>query len=87
MILILHMKHGDYPVYARNAFEQDLAYIHLFKLMDGHGFYNGDLDGDQIEWYKQAKKGDALTARTLLCYRSDRGYGHETIEELHPIEP
>ncbi len=86
MIITLQMKHGDYPVYARCDAERDKAYLHLFKLMDGYGFY-GNVDGDQVEWLQEARKGDTRSARWLLDYRADRGYDYETIETTYPLEP
>lgn len=86
MILILKMKHGDYPVYARDDAERDRAYLHLFNLQDGYGFYC-DLDGDEPDWYKEARKGDARAARWLLGLRSDIGHQYEEIEIIHPLEP
>lgn len=84
MILVLKMKHGDYPVYARDDAERDRAYLHLFKLQDGYGFYC-DLEGDEPDWYEAAKQGDAQAARWLLDLRSD--YEYEQIETIHPFEP
>ena len=84
MILILKMKHGDYPVYARNGAEHARAYLHLFNLMDGHGFY-GDLDGDEAVWCEEARQGDAKSARWLLDTRTDWEY--EQIREISPVTP
>lgn len=86
MILNLKAKHGDYPVYARDSVERDRAYLHLFNLMNGWGFYN-DLSDDLLTWYTAAKMNDARSARWLLDYRSDRGYEYETIETIHPVTP
>jgi hypothetical protein len=87
MILILKMKHGDYAVYARDEAEQDRAYLHLFNLMDGHGYYRCGLDGDQVDWYEKAAQGDAQAAKWLLDYRSDFYYEYEVIETTYPVEP
>jgi hypothetical protein len=87
MILILKMKHGDYPVYARDDAERDKAYLHLFKVMDDDGYYSCGLDGDEVEWYARAKQGDAQAARGLLGLRSDRGCEYERIEIVYPEEP
>ena len=84
MILVLKMKHGDYPVYARDDAERDKAYLHLFNLQDGYGFYC-DLDGDEPDWYEAAKQGDAQAARWLLDLRSD--YEYERIEIVYPEVP
>ncbi len=86
MILVLKAKHGDYPVYARDLAEADQAYLHLFTLMDTWGYYN-DLDDDQVDWCREARAGNARRARKLVCYRSDRAYEYEEIEELYPVEP
>lgn len=87
MILILETKYGSYPVYARDDAERDRAYLHLFNFMDGYNYYDGILDGDQVDWYKKAEQGDAQAARWLLSYRSDYFYEHERIEVVHPIVP
>ena len=84
MILILKMKHGDCPVYARNDAERDKAYLYLFNLMDGQGYY-WDLDGDEPDWYTKAKQGDTQAARWLLDLRSD--YEYERIEVIYPEVP
>ena len=86
MILTLRMKHNDYPVYARNDAERDRAYLHLFNLMDGYGYY-ADVDGDQVEWLQEARKGDARSARWLLDHRTACGYEYEMIETSYPMEP
>ncbi|MHC4188411.1 MAG: hypothetical protein ACYSUB_01880 [Planctomycetota bacterium] len=86
MILILKMKHGDYPVYARNEAEKGRAYLHLFNLMDRYGYYFS-LNGDQGDWYKKAKQNDAQAAQWLLEYRSYCQYEYERIEEIYPVEP
>ena len=86
MILILKMKHGDCPVYARGTDERDRAYLYLFNLMDGQGYYGG-LDGDEPDWYEKAKQGDAQAARWLLSLRSDTGHQYEEIEVVYPEVP
>ena len=87
MILVLKLKYGDFPVYARDDAERDRAYLLLFNLMKEHGCYNYDLDGDQIVWYEEAVQGNALSARWLLDVRSTHGYEYETIEEICPVTP
>jgi len=91
MILILKAKYGDYPVYARDDDECKRAYLHLFHLMDGWNYYcNLDPGGDQIDWYNDAKTGDAKAAERLLNLRSDLGkcrYEYETIETVYPVTP
>ena len=86
MILILKMKHGDYPVYARDDAERDRAYLLLFNLTDSHGYYY-DLDGDEPDWYAKAKQGDARAAQWLLSLRSEIGHQYEEIEIVYPEVP
>jgi len=87
MILNLKTKCGDYLVYARTDIEKDIAYLHLFRLMNSWGFYNETLDGDQSLWHASAFRGNARSAKYLLKYRSDNGYEYETIEEIYPVIP
>ena len=86
MIIVLQMKHGDYPVYARDDAERDRAYLHLFKLMDEDGYY-ANVTGDEPDWQEKARKGDARAARWLLDCRSDRGCEYETLEFIYPETP
>jgi hypothetical protein len=86
MILILKMKHGDYPVYARDDAERDRAYLLLFKVGDDNEYYC-DLDGDEPDWYEEAKQGNARAARWLLDLRSDRGCEYERIDVVYPEVP
>ncbi len=78
------MKHGDYSVCARDNAERDRAYLHLFRLMDGYGFY-ANVDGDESDWLKGARKGDARSARWLLDCRSS--YEYESLEFIYPKTP
>jgi len=86
-ILILKMKHGDYFVSAGTNDEEARAYLHLFRLMDKHGYYAGDLDSDQLAWRTAARKGDATAAKWLLNVRSDWGYEYEEIERVTAVKP
>jgi len=86
MIIILKMKHGDYPVYARDDAEKDRAWLHLFNLLDGHGYYTPDsLDGDEVAWCEEARQGNAQSAAWLLDCHSR--YEYEGIEIVYPLEP
>jgi hypothetical protein len=87
MILILKMKHGDYPVYARDDAERDRAYLRLFNVGDDNEYYSYDLDEDEAEWCAKARQGDARAARCLLGLRSDRGCEYERIEVICPEVP
>lgn len=84
MIIILKMKHGDYPVYARDDAERDRAYLHLFRLQDGYGFYD-HVEADEAVWRDEARQGNAESARWLLDCRSRCGY--EGIEIIQPLGP
>ena len=86
MIIVLKMKHGDYPVYARDDAERDRAYLHLFNLLDEYGYY-AEVDGDKLDWLERARKGNARAARWLLDCRSDCGARYQTIETVYPLEP
>ena len=84
MIIILKMKHGDYPVYARDDAERDRAHLHLFKLLDGYGFYD-HVEADEAVWRDEARQGNAKSAWWLLDCRST--YEYERIEIIYPEEP
>lgn len=83
-ILVWNEKHGDVLVYARTPKEEARAWLYLFKMMDGMGYY-GDLEGDEVDAYKRAKGGDAQGAKWLLGIRSD--YEYERVEEEYPVVP
>lgn len=84
-ILIWYGKHGNWMGFARTQEEADKAYLKLFKMLDEMGFYQDNLNGDCIDWYKQAKKGDAQSARWLIDCRYDWEY--ERVEFLYVETP
>jgi hypothetical protein len=73
-------------LFARNIDEAMRAYLKFFALFDSLGFYC-DLDGDESDWYKQAKAGDAEGAYWLLSVRSDMGCEYEDIETIFVEKP
>lgn len=83
-ILVWSEKHGDVLVYARTLEEEARAWLYLFKCMDDMGYY-GDLEGDEPDAYKAAKKGNAKAAKWLLGMRSDYEYERVTVE--YPVVP
>jgi len=87
MIIVLEMKHGPYPVYARNAQEKAKAYLLLFKVLDSHGYYDGILEGDEIAAYEGAKGGKGSDAEWLMNIRSDAGWEHEQLSFIYPEAP
>lgn len=86
-VLIWHQKHGDTCVFARDPEEEERAYLLIFNMMDDIGYYEFDLDGLQEEWHAKAKEGDAIAAKTLVSFRSDRGFEYETVEVIYPTVP
>lgn len=87
MIIVLEMKHGPYPVYARDKEERAKAYLLLFKVLDSHGYYSGTLESDEIAAYEGAKKGKGSDAEWLMDMRSDAGREHEQLSFIYPKVP
>ncbi len=80
-VLVWSEKHGDVIVAARTSKEEAFAWLYLFKLMDGMGYY-GDLKGDEIAAYQGAAMGGLRAAKRLLELRSGYEYEQVSVEEV-----
>jgi len=81
-VLVFHQKHGDVHVSARDDAEEQRAYLYLFNLMDGMGYYNYEdaLNADEQVWYAAAKAGNAIAAKWLIDNRCDYEYERVDVE-------
>lgn len=87
-VLQLKMKHGDYFVAARDEEEEGRAWLHLFAIMNGNGYYDQiteEEDADQFKSMTLARLGVASAAKRLLELRN--GFAYEWIEIIYPVTP
>lgn len=76
--MVWESKHG-------NVLEEEArAWLYIFEYMDNNSFYC-DLDKDEADAYRVAKKGNAKAAQWLLAMRSSCEYERVTTEHL--VEP
>lgn len=82
-LLIWKDKHGNW-YWAAEKDKLNLAFLEMFKRVDESGYYV-ELEGDQIQAYKEAKAGNAKSARWLIQLRSDYEYEGYDVEGVTVI--
>lgn len=81
-ILLYNSKHSK-TAYLIEENNPNNAYLNMFKEIDAflEGYDNFLESKKEKEWYKEAKKGNAISARKLIEYRSNHEYeGFEILE-------
>lgn len=89
MIIVLKMKQGDVYVHARDAREEERAYLFLFKMASDNEYYSHDgcLAGDEVAAHAAAKEGSGRAAKWLMNRRNNRRCEYETLDFIYPKVP
>jgi hypothetical protein len=86
-ILCLTTSGGRHYVMARDSTEELAAYLHIFKILDGLGMYEGRTPRYITACLPLARQGDKEAAKLIVRYRSRMHYEYEQVEEISVVVP